>query len=71
MDEVSKKVWAFLTKSKEPPPDLITTFLKQFGNSDGGSIRTNRLESRFDLPTKVGPTPIIANLSYKLGFWQC
>jgi hypothetical protein len=42
VDELSKHVWVFLTKSKEPPIELVTTFLRQFGHKDGGSIRTDQ-----------------------------
>ncbi len=31
MDSASRRVWAFLTKSKEPPIDILWAFLKKFG----------------------------------------
>ena len=42
VDEVSRYLWVFLTKSKEPPIGEVTTFLAQFGNSEGGIIRTDQ-----------------------------
>ena len=42
VDEVSRYLWVFLTKSKEPPIGEVTTFLAQFGNADGGIIRTDQ-----------------------------
>lgn len=42
VDEVSRYVWVFLTKSKEPPVDLIRAFLKIHGRDDGGLIRTDQ-----------------------------
>ena len=42
VDEVSRYVWVFLTKSKEPPIDIVRTFLAVHGNPDGGLIRTDQ-----------------------------
>ena len=42
VDEVSKYVWVFLTKSKEPPLDLITSFLNRFGHEKGDFLRTDQ-----------------------------
>jgi hypothetical protein len=38
VDEASQYIWVFLTKSKEPPLDIIDTFLDRFGHVNGGSI---------------------------------
>jgi hypothetical protein len=35
-------MWVFLTKSKDPPLDIIDSFLKKFGHDDGGSIRSDQ-----------------------------
>ncbi len=32
----------FLTKSKDPPIDIIDKFLQKFGHADGGCIRTDQ-----------------------------
>ena len=42
VDEISKYVWVFLTKSKEPPIDIIKLFLTKHGHKDGGLIRTDQ-----------------------------
>ena len=42
VDEASLYIWVFLTKSKEPPLDLIDTFLDCFGHRNGGSIRSDQ-----------------------------
>ena len=42
VDEASRYIWVFLTKSKEPPLDIIDTFLDRFGHRNGGSIRSNQ-----------------------------
>ena len=42
VDEKSKYSWIFLTKSKNPPVDLVRLFMKQFGNEDGGVIRVDQ-----------------------------
>ena len=39
VDEASRYIWVFLTKTKEPPLDIIDTFLARFGHFDGGSGR--------------------------------
>ena len=41
-DEASRYIWVFLTKSKEPPLDIIDTFLARFGHRNGGSIRSDQ-----------------------------
>ncbi len=38
VDEASRYIWVFLTKSKEPPLDIIDTFLDRFGHRNGGSV---------------------------------
>jgi hypothetical protein len=38
VDEASRYIWVFLTKSKEPPLDIIDTFYDCFGYRNGGSI---------------------------------
>ena len=35
-------MWVFLTKSKDPPLDIVDSFLKKFGHNDGGSIRSDQ-----------------------------
>ena len=42
VDEASRYIWVFLTKSKEPPLDTIDTFLDRFGHRNGGSIRSDQ-----------------------------
>jgi hypothetical protein len=42
IDEASQHVWVFLTKSKEPPLDIIDTFLAKHGHSNGGCLRTDQ-----------------------------
>ena len=42
VDEASRYIWVFLTKSKEPPLDIIDTFLDRFGHRNGGSIRSDQ-----------------------------
>jgi hypothetical protein len=42
VNEVSRFMWVFLTKSKEPPLDIVDSFLKKFGHDDGGSIRSDQ-----------------------------
>ena len=41
VDGASRRVWAFLTKTKQPPIHLIRAFMKKFGNS-GGIVRTDQ-----------------------------
>ena len=38
VDEASRYIWVFLTKSKEPPLDILDSFLTRFGHINGGSI---------------------------------
>ncbi len=35
VDVASRRVWAFLTKSKEPPLDILRSFMTKFGISNG------------------------------------
>jgi hypothetical protein len=42
VDEASRYIWVFLTKSNEPPLDIIDTFLDRFGHVNGGLIRSNQ-----------------------------
>jgi hypothetical protein len=42
MDKVSRYVWVFLQKSKEPLIDLVIAFLTIHGSPDGGVIRTDQ-----------------------------
>ncbi len=42
VDEASRYIWVFLTKSKEPPLEIIDTFLDRFGHRNGGSIRSDQ-----------------------------
>ena len=42
VDEASRYVWVFLTSSKDPPIDLVTTFLQLHGHPDGGCVRTDQ-----------------------------
>jgi hypothetical protein len=42
VDEASRYIWVFLTKSKEPPLDIIDTFLDRFGHVNGCLIRSNQ-----------------------------
>jgi len=42
IDEASCYVWVFLTNTKEPPLELIDTFVTRFGHDLGGSIRTDQ-----------------------------
>ncbi len=42
VDEASRFVWIFLTRSKEPPLDIISEFLRQHGHEGVGCIRTNQ-----------------------------
>ncbi len=41
VDSVSCRVWAFLTKTKEPPIDILQAFLRKFGIGTG-VIRTDQ-----------------------------
>ncbi len=42
VDEASCFLWVFLMKSKEPPLDIVETFLGRFGHVDGGVVRTDQ-----------------------------
>jgi len=42
VDEASRYIWVFLTKSKEPPLEIIDTFLDRFGHTKGGSVRSDQ-----------------------------
>ena len=42
IDEASRCAWVFLTKSKDPPIDIVRAFLMLHGHSDGGCIRTDQ-----------------------------
>jgi hypothetical protein len=42
MDEASRFIRVFLTKSKEPPVDIVDTFLDRFGHDKGGSIQSDQ-----------------------------
>ena len=42
VDEASRYIWIFLTNTKEPPLDLIDTFLTRYRHAHGGSIRTDQ-----------------------------
>jgi hypothetical protein len=42
IDEASRHVWEFLTKSKEPPLDIIDAFLARHGHSNGESLCTDQ-----------------------------
>jgi hypothetical protein len=42
VDEASRYIWVYLTKSKEPPLHIIDTFLDRFGHRNGGSIRSDQ-----------------------------
>jgi hypothetical protein len=42
VDEATRFIWVFLTKSKAPPLDILDTFLTRFGHEHGGSVRTDQ-----------------------------
>ncbi len=42
VDEASHFMWVFLTKSKDPPLDIVDSFLKKLGHDNGGSIRSDQ-----------------------------
>jgi hypothetical protein len=42
VNEASQFLWVFLTKSKEPPLNIVETFLGHFGHADGGVVRTDQ-----------------------------
>ncbi len=41
VDSASRRVWAFLTKSKDPPLDILRVFMAKFG-SGMGVVRTDQ-----------------------------
>ena len=41
-DKVSRFAWVFLTVGKEPPLDIVWSFLSRFGHPNGGYIQTNQ-----------------------------
>jgi hypothetical protein len=53
VDEASCFMWIFLTKSKEPPLDIINSFLRKFGHEDGGSIHSDQGSELAKLPSLV------------------
>jgi hypothetical protein len=42
IDEASRYAWVFLTKSEDPPLDIVWAFLCLHSHSDGGCIRTDQ-----------------------------
>ena len=42
INKASQFLWVFLTKSKEPPLNIVETFLGRFGHADGGVLRTDQ-----------------------------
>ncbi len=42
VDEASRYIWVFLTKSKDPPLDIIDMFLDHFGLKIGSSIQSDQ-----------------------------
>ncbi len=42
IDEVCWYAWVFLTKSKDPPLDIVRAFLWLHGHADGGCVRTDQ-----------------------------
>ena len=42
VDGKSRRIWSFVTKSKEPPIDIIRAFMSKFGNKNGGLVRTDQ-----------------------------
>jgi hypothetical protein len=42
VDEASRHIWVFLAKTKEPPIDIIDTFLDRCGHELGGLICTDQ-----------------------------
>ncbi len=40
VDIASRRVWAFLTKTKEPPLDILSAFMKKIGMQWGYSNRS-------------------------------
>ena len=42
VNEATRFIWVFLTKSKAPPLDILDTFLTRFGHENGGLVRTDQ-----------------------------
>jgi hypothetical protein len=42
INEALHYAWVFLTKSKDPPLDIIRTFLTMYGHRDGGCVCTDQ-----------------------------
>ena len=42
VDGKSRRIWSFLTRTKEPPLHIIRAFLDKFGQQRGGLIRTDQ-----------------------------
>jgi len=42
VDEATRFIWVFLTKSKSPPLDILDSFLARFGHEHGGSVHTGQ-----------------------------
>jgi len=42
VDEATRFIWVFLTKSKAPPLDILDAFFARFGHEHGGSVRTDQ-----------------------------
>ncbi len=42
IDEASRYAWVFLTKSKDPPLDIIRAFFTMHGHWDGGCVCTDQ-----------------------------
>jgi hypothetical protein len=42
VNEASRFLWVFLTKSEEPPLAIVEMFLGRFGHADGGVVRTDQ-----------------------------
>ncbi len=42
INKISCYVCVFLTQSKEPPLDIVTAFLVQYGNTDDGLVQTDQ-----------------------------
>ncbi len=42
VNEATRYIWVFLTKSKDPPLDIVDAFLKRFAHDHGSSIRTDQ-----------------------------
>jgi hypothetical protein len=40
--EASQYIWVFVTKSKEPPLDILDTYLDRFGHEHGGLVCTDQ-----------------------------